>query len=449
MRNGSFTPGLGSLRAVGYTFFFWVSLFQSPPSLVTPDALVLTSILVAAGIIVRIAGGAGSWLRFVALGIVLAFGFLAKAVMFPLAFIFLGATFLTIGNIRRAAPRVTLALIAFLLASAPYLFLLSRTKGRITFGDSGRINYAEYVDGAPLFIHWQGVPAGSGEPEHSTRRLLEIPPVYEFASPVAGTYPPWSDPSYWYDGVRPHLELTGQLDILRHSADTYLELFTQLGCHAAGIVLQVLWENRSGDFLKRLWTASYLWIPALAGLAMYALIHVEVRFLDGFLLLLWAAVFSSIRIPETESRCAIIRCVTFTMILLLDIQIAWSVGHSFVRLATFHSPADIEVAEKLIHDGISPGDRIAFVGSAISDDYWAYLAGVSIVSEVPRDGVESFWEARPELKTQTLSLFAKSGAKAVLARGVPQPFVEDGWRQLGSTGYFVLILPSSRAEPTS
>ncbi len=131
------------------------------------------------------------------------------------------------------------------------------------------------------------------------------------------------------------------------------------------------------------------------------------------------------------------------MILLLDIQIAWTVGHSFVRLASFHSPADIEVAEDLIHDGISPGDRIAFVGSTISDDYWAYLAGVSIMS-IPRDGAESFWEARPELKLQALSLFAKSGAKAVLARGVPQPFVGDGWRQLVALQDSVLNLRVGR-----
>ncbi len=142
-RNGASIPAW-ALRAIGYTFFFWISLFLSPPSLVTPDVLVFTSILFAAGIIVHIAAGAASWLRFVAPVSGSQLGFLAKAVMFPLAFYFSGGNIhVAIGNIRRAVPRVMLALIVFLLASAPYLFLLSRSKGRITFGDSGRINYAK------------------------------------------------------------------------------------------------------------------------------------------------------------------------------------------------------------------------------------------------------------------------------------------------------------------
>src|SRR5258708_378433 len=67
-----------ALRATGYTLFFWMSLYLTPPSLDSPDVLVFASILIAAGIIVRIAAGADGWLRFAALGIVLAFGYLAQ-----------------------------------------------------------------------------------------------------------------------------------------------------------------------------------------------------------------------------------------------------------------------------------------------------------------------------------------------------------------------------------
>ncbi len=431
-----------ALRATGYTLFFWMSLYLTPPSLVTPDALVFASILFAAGIIVRMAAGADGWLRFAALGIVLALGYLAKAVMFPLAFMFMASTFFTFGNIRRAIPRVLLALMLFSLISAPFVLLISRGKGRFTFGDSGRIGYAEYVNGVTFLIHWQGMPPGSGKPKHPTRKILETPPVYEYASPVMGTYPPWSDPSYWYDGVRPHFELIGQLNTLRYSLDRYFELSTQLGCLVAGFVVLLLWGNRFRDFLKRFWIVAFLWIPSLAGLAMYALVLVEGRYLGGFLLLLWAGIFSAIRIPRTESGSAIVRCVTLAIVLLLDVQIAWSVGHSVVRLASFRAPADLEVAHELIREGIVPGDKVAFVGFALADHYWARLARVSIVAEVYHDGVESFWEARPELKAQVLNLFAKSGAKAVVAKNVPPMFVADGWRQVSGTSYFVFMLPS-------
>jgi len=432
-----------ALRATGYTLFFWTSLYLTPPTLVTPDILVFASILVAAGILVRIAAGPGGWLHFASLGIALALGYLAKSVMFPLAFIFLATTLFSIGNIRRAIPRALLALTLFSVVSGPFAGLISRSKGRLTYGDSGRIAYAEYVNGVAHSIHWQGIPPGSGTPRHPTRKILETPPIYEYASPVAGTYPPWSDPSYWYDGVRPHFELKGQLDALRHSLDRYFELFTQLGSLIAGFVILLLWENRLCDFLKRFLRAGFLWIPGLAGLAMYAFLIVENRYLAGFFLLLWAGLFSAIPIPRAESGSAIVRCVTLALVLLLGVQIAWSFGHSAVRLATFRPPADQEVAHELIHEGIAPGDKVAFVGFASQDHYWAYLAGVSIIAEVYHDGVESFWGARPELKAQVLSLFAKSGAKAVVARDVPPKFVADGWKQVAGTSYFVLRIPNT------
>ena len=176
---------------------------------------------------------------------------------------------------------------------------------------------------------------------------------------------------------------------------------------------------------------------------MYALIHVEPRYVGGFLILLWAGTFSAIRIPRTESGSAIVRCVTLATVLLLVVQIAWSVGHSVVRLASFHAPADPDVAHELTLEGIIPGDKVAFVGFASQDHYCAYLAGISIVAEVYHDSVESFWEAPPELKTHVLNLFAKSGAKAVIARNVSPMFVADGWRQVAGTNYFILRLPST------
>src|SRR5258706_2517788 len=372
-RMGSALP-TWALRAAGYALFFWISLYLTPPTLVTPDALVFALILLAAGIIVRIAAGADGFLYYAALGIVLALGYLAKAAMFPLAFIFLAATLFPIENIRRAIPRVLLAVVVFSVVSAPYLFLLSKSKQRFTFGDSGRIAYAEYVNGVNLAIHWQGEPPGTGTPKHPTRKLLETPPVYEYAFPVAGTYPPWNDPSYWYDGVHPHFDFMGQLNTIRHSLDFYFELSTQLGSLVAGVLVLLLWANRPRDFLKYFWRTSFLWIPAVAGLTMYALILVEGRYVAGFLMLLWGGMFAAICIPETKSESAIVRSATLAIVLLLGVQIAWSAGHSVVRLASVHTPADLEVANELLHARVVPGDKVAFVGFAAQDYYWARLA---------------------------------------------------------------------------
>jgi len=108
-------------------------------------------------------------------------------------------------SVRAAAIRTLLAGGVFAGFALPLVLALSVAKGRPTFGDSGRINYIEFVNQAPRSVHWQGSPAGTGTPLHPTRKIFSNPDVYEFTHPVRGSYPPWYDPSHWYEGARPHL----------------------------------------------------------------------------------------------------------------------------------------------------------------------------------------------------------------------------------------------------
>ena len=57
------------------------------------------------------------------------------------------------------------------------------------------------VNGVPWY-HWQGGPPGNGAPVHPTRQVATNPDIFEFAAPIAGTYPPWYDPTYWDEGAR-------------------------------------------------------------------------------------------------------------------------------------------------------------------------------------------------------------------------------------------------------
>ena len=80
-------------------------------------------------------------------------------------------------------------------------------------------------------------------------------------------------------------ELKAQLNVHIHSLDGSFDLSTRLGSFIAGSAVPLLWENKLHDFLKRFWSISFLWIPALPGLAMYVLIVVLNTYLGGFLLL--------------------------------------------------------------------------------------------------------------------------------------------------------------------
>jgi hypothetical protein len=425
------------LRATGYTLFFWATVFATPPSLENSDSLVFLLVLLASGILVRIAGGKSQWLMFAGFGAVLGVGYLAKVAMFPVSFVFLGAALLAGGDLRRAVPRVLLSLACFLLVCGPFMIALSKSKGHATFGEAGNINYAEFVNGVPFYMHWQGGPTGAGMPLHPTRKLQETPPVYEFATPLGGSYPPSTDQSYWYDGVRPHFESRGQLNALRHTLDTYFELLVRLGGLVGALVVMLTAYGWTGAFAQNLMKRYFLWIPAIATFGLYSLVHVEPRFVSAFVILLWAALFSAFWISRLPSSETVLRSAAAVMIFLLGSQIAWAAGHDFVRLISRNDFPSLEIARGMAQQGIQPGDKIACIGDSPGDHYWAYLAKVTIVAEVPGDGLASFVAAGPELRAQTLSLLSERGAKAIVAKDLPASFMKDGWKEISNTNYFI------------
>src|SRR5207253_2208151 len=100
-------------------------------------------------------------------------------------------------RVRTGAP----ALLAFALLAAPNVVALSGKMGRLSFGEWSSYDYAVYVNGVPS-KHWRGEEADTGAAAHPTRKIVGRPATYEFAEPVAGTYPVFYDASYWYDGIR-------------------------------------------------------------------------------------------------------------------------------------------------------------------------------------------------------------------------------------------------------
>lgn len=426
------------LIVTGYVLFFFASVYMTPAPLVNPDALVMALVLLASGIILRIRCGADGTLSFAALGLVLGLGYLAKTVMFPVGVVFLVAVLFGIRNLRRMIPRLLLAALIFLMVSVPFIFALSQSKGRLTLGESGVISYAVHVNGATFAVHWQGQPPGTGTPRHPTRRIFDTPPVYEYAEPIGGSYPPWTDPSYWYDGIRPHFVLTEQLATLRNSVAAYHDMFDLFSGLFAGFLVFLFWGG-SRHFMSNLLKESFLWAPAVTALGLFSLVFVQPRYVSGFIILVWAAAFSALRIQEPGH--AIIRSVTLTIVLLLGLQTILSFKKSIAELPAYSNPAvHCEVAQDLWREGIKPGDRVAFIGYAAWYHYWAHLAHVSIVSEVAGEGVAPFWAASPQLRSEVTTLLERTGAKAVVARDVPSRLLAEGWRNVPHTNYYVLVL---------
>jgi len=212
-----------------------------------------------------------------------------------------------------------------------------------------------------------------------------------------------------------------------------------LGCVTAALLVVLLFSNTPRSYLKDLSQVSFLWLPPLAAFGLYVLDHVEDRFLGPFLLLLFAAAFISIRIPSTMGGRSVARSVCWAAALILGAQIGWVVLHGALRLATVHNFVDWDVSTALHSQGIREGDRVAAIGDVKAVHVWAYLAGVTIVSEVPEDGVSEFWATTPETRSQVFERFAQAGARAVVVENVPAPQAPD-WLLVPGTDYYIHVL---------
>ena len=441
---------------LGYSLFIWSSLFLISVSVVTPDMLVSAFVYLSSGIILRIRNGSDDWLTFAGLGATLGLGYLAKAVMFPLAFVFLVLSIFSVGNLRRATPRVLVALIFFLLVGGPFILALSKAKGRFTFGESGKLTYTWFVNGTAA-VHWQGGPAISGVPLHPTRKILAKPPVYEFGAPVGGTYPPWFDPTYWFEGVRLHFDLTRQMRVIRQNLEEYYDmLFSRMQCGLlVGLLTLYLMRRGRWSWVKDVAAQWNLFIPPLVALGMYSLIFATPRYFGAFVVLLWIGLFSGVRLPNTPESRRLVGRVTLALVMLFAIVVippavkdASDIARSVANGEDASAHSSWQVAEGLRLMGVKPGDEVAVIesssGSPIKPMYWARLAKVRIVAEVAPGALfltqkaEQFWAA--DSIGKVIEAFGQTGAKVIVSEKARCSIPMHGWQRIGNTDYYAYVL---------
>jgi hypothetical protein len=443
---------------LGYTLFIWSSVNLIGFRLVTPDMCVAAFVYLSAALLLRIRRGSPTWPTFVFLGLVLGFAYLAKAAMFPLAVIILGLSVFSAGDVRRAGSRVLVALVVFLVVAAPFITALSIVKGRVTLGDSGKINYAWFVSGTK-YRYWQGEPPSTGRPSHPVRKLFDEPAIYEFGTPVGGTYPFRYDSSYWYAGVVPRFDLKGQVRVLVQALGTYLNILFDLGgVLVVGSLILYLMGGRRWMAIKDIAQYWVLLVPGFAALAMYSLVHAVPRYVGPFVVLLWVGVFCGVRLPDSYESRRLVACVIVAIISLVTLikiaaptaQVIYDSGRDLIRWRDTSVNLHWQVADGLRQMGIQAGDHVALIGLG-SREYWARLARVRIVAEIPQSHegepeyqeAHKFWAADDFVKSQIIQTFARTGAKVIVARE-RRNAATTGWQSIANTDYYAYILPLSQ-----
>jgi hypothetical protein len=389
---------------------------------------------------------------YVLLGLLLGFGFLAKAALLPIALVFIAAGLLSPQPFKDNLKRSVLTLSILLLVIAPFVAAISIQKGRFTLGDTGKLNYSWCVNGNKIWMYWQGGYEGSGTPIHPVRRINTHPEIYEFAEPVGGTFPLWYDPSYWYEGVKIYFDPVKQINRILMSLGAYVMILFDLRSGRMATVFFLVLLCLAGS-KKLLWhnsKHSLFLLPALSALGLYSLVFVETRYVGAFLVLIFLSLLYSFRAPEGEKRklvlkyCAVIFPLTLVVTTAFDPpyrddQQTWPNAYKVFtgELNNDHW----EVGRELNEIGLKRGDRIAFVSTPVESTIlpgWARLAGLKLISTMPTPA--AYWYSYDSIHPHIERVFLNTQARAILTDNIPLEKVPPGWTRVGQTEFYAYML---------
>jgi len=334
---------------------------------------------------------------------------------------------------------VLLGIAAFLVVSVPFIVAISVVKGRPTIGDTGSLNYDWCVNGrAPICYELPGLA-------HPPRKVLDRP-VVVYYFPLPRSQRGYPDASYWCEGERPYFSLRNQAVTLVHSARRYWTLVTE-GVGFLYFYLLALLALPSGARLRRgtILGGWPLLLPAVAGLGMYALVLVLLRYVAPLLVLLWLGLYlgvSTRTIGEGGVRflaragAALMACV-----LLAICPVEAKKAASMLRAALLGQGATAHTywtaAQALRRLGCGPGSAVATAG--LGSWEVARLAAVREVARIESDLTEAVtWEGK--LRAPVADALRRVGVTAILASDVPPYLARGSWHRLGDTDYYAYML---------
>jgi pimeloyl-ACP methyl ester carboxylesterase len=175
---------------------------------------------------------------------------------------------------------------------------------------------------------------------------------------------------------------------------------------------------------------------------MYFIVFASSRYVAPFIVLLWIGVFSVIRLPEfKESR----RLIKYSVILAVLIMLIMSIRQSVINRHFYSDDMHVQVAESIKKIGTVPGDKVASIGYS-HPHFWARLAKVRIVAEIPDEDTEYFWETHDEVKLKMFDAFRRAGAKLIVAKSMTDRAITAEWQKIANSEYYVYKIPPGDTE---
>jgi hypothetical protein len=278
---------------------------------------------------------------------------------------------------------------------------------------------------------------GRGFFVHPPEKIFSSPPAYAFALPNSGTHPLKFDPSYWMEGVRPRF-------VLRRQIATLLANFLKNQELLIALAMAVLLVLTFGYCLRRRLDVSMLrctWSMCLIGFAgcvMYAMVHVEARYVGAFLVLFWCGILFSLRIPRRVSG-KVVTVITLVVVAFSLLPMASLVYVKHSRGMGKINTAAL-VAAEIERVGVQAGDPVATIsqrgkGAGLGVER---IARIMVAAGVDLDRGDEFWSLSVQQQQDLLHIFAARGVKAVIAVSPRlDPSNQSEWTHLGSTQYWI------------
>jgi hypothetical protein len=435
---------------LGSALFISCSLDLITITLVSADLLVAVIVFAVMGILLRVIYLPDARCRpmyFVLLGCLLGLGYLTKPVMLFFALIVMAVTLVASRWHEVSLQLPVLTLLVFSLIAGPYIGLVSMKEHRFTIGENGPLTYLFIVGGLPYgYAHGVRLPPGSIL-KHPPRLILSKPAIYEFVGPVPGSCPIWYDTSYWYDGVKVRFSPIGQMwQLLKNTKMLSNIIFLRQAPLCVALFALLLLTEDTRNVLRGVLRQWVLIVPAAALILLNLSINLQGRLIAPHLTVLWACFLGGIRPRYDQENPRVLRSLLVAGASLLFIgvifQIATDAAHAergISTSSTTHSTnEDRAMAAGLERAGIPGSASVAYVGDSITA-YWAHLAGVRIVAEIPVEEKRAFLDANQDTMKTVLATLSNTGAAAVIT---PQPptRADAGWQPVPGTDYYMHFL---------
>ncbi len=442
--------------ALGWSVVAGVVLRITPIGLATPDLLVVAAQLTAVAAVLQCDRPDRNGRAALTAGAALGVGYLAKGAVLMMAASYLVVILFLIPRARRR--RVAALMFAGLgLVALPWVIILSIHEGGVTIGSVGRLNLAWYTGGQSSQVP-DPAAVGTETLVRQWPRLTDHPVVYDYTLHEIGTYPPWTDPTWWHEGLVPNPTLPHLGRVVRESGATIWSLF------GVSVLAWCLWAALQGGrpVIPDARASAALAFLGSAQVAVYWPVHIEVRFLGVAWIYAWLAVLTvayqrqvprfrtvlfimvvpvivavyaaappAFGTPRELAFAAVLtvgillavarsesRALASAAVLALAVCAPWmaSTASSFRNGVPPESRRAADIAATMRRLGIPDSADVASV-NASTPAAWARLGRWRIVAEVARSESSEFWRMNESGRSRVIRALAGRHVRAVV--GIP------------------------------